>query len=315
MKTNEPAERPKHLLPEHAAPDLHHHPEEDETALARWLRQAMGQGAKFWLGLFGVLALIFALWGASTLRVGAKSQASESWRELILSGTPESLEAASRAPSGPAAGWILLRAGESAFNEGLRDIASNREAGLEHLKTAFGRFREAYEKAGAQAPEKPLAALGMARTLEARGELDEAVSQYELVAKTWPNTPWATQAKDQAEILKQPASRAFYKELAEFKPAPMTLPPGGSAGLGSFPGLPGLPGLPAGMSDLPAPGGAVDDLPPLSPPSGGAAPGASEAPTPIPAPSDPPTPPVPSGATTEPQAPGTSPVTPTTPLP
>jgi tetratricopeptide (TPR) repeat protein len=289
MKTNEPAERPKHLLPEHAAPDLHHHPEEDETVLARWLREAMAQGARFWLGLAGILALVVALWAVSTMRTDSSSQASESWRELILAQNPEALEAAGRAPTGPAANWILLRSGESAFNEGVRDLASNRDAALEHLKTAHGRFREAFEKAAAEAPEKPLAALGMARTLEARGELDEAIRQYDLVVKTWPESPWAAEAKSQAEVLKQPASQAFYKELAAFKPAPVTLPPGGSSPLGGIPGLQGLPGLP----DMTSPG-AMDDLPPLS------------APVPVePAPSNVPTP-----TPSEPQAPATAPVTP-----
>ena len=34
-----------------------HHPEEDETILARWLRRAMAKGASFWILAGGTLGL------------------------------------------------------------------------------------------------------------------------------------------------------------------------------------------------------------------------------------------------------------------
>ena len=73
-------------------------------------------------------------------------------------------------------------------------------------------------------PSRPAAALGKARSLEARNELGKAIDQYELVVKNWPGTPEADQAKLIAEGLRKPEAAGFYKDLYAFSPTKMTLP-------------------------------------------------------------------------------------------
>ena len=111
-------------------------------------------------------------------------------------------------------------------------------------------------------PQARAAALGKARTLEARNEIAKAIDQYQLVEKTWPGTPEATQAKRLAEELKKPEAAAFYKELYAYSPTKVTLPPLGTQNLD-------MPLLPAPGSSSPAealPGGIVPSIPLLPPP-------------------------------------------------
>ena len=113
-------------------------------------------------------------------------------------------------------------------------------------------------------PQTRAAALGKARVLELRNELPKAIDQYEVVAKDWPDSPEADEAKRYAEALKDPQAAAFYKELYAYSPTKMTLPPFGteslplpSSLLGPAPG----PGSNAG----PTPAAPSASPPPLSP--------------------------------------------------
>ncbi len=108
----------------------------------------------------------------------------------------------------------------------------------------------------------------MARTLEARNELDKAIKQYEKVAKTWPGTDEARQAEHLAQELQRPESVAFYKELYAFKAPEVTLPPMGQRGLNLLPNHPPINGPTVPASLLPPP--------PPSPPPIPLAPTASE---------------------------------------
>jgi hypothetical protein len=121
-----------------------------------------------------------------------------------------------------------------------------------------------------------VAALGKARALEMRNELSKAIEQYQLVAKEWPDTPEAGEAKRYAEVLKDPQAASFYKELYAYAPTKVTLPPDGTMNLP----LPGA-GLPPGGAMAPGvnpgPGAsALPDLPPALSPGLGAIPGIRE---------------------------------------
>ena len=66
-----------------------------------------------------------------------------------------------------------------------------------------------------------------------RNELPKAIEQYQSVAKDWPGTPEADEARRFAEALKDPQAAAFYKELYAYSPTKMTLPPDGTETLPS----------------------------------------------------------------------------------
>jgi hypothetical protein len=73
------------------------------------------------------------------------------------------------------------------------------------------------------------ATFGLARAKESRGEatdLEQALSLYDEVAK-WPNGAYAEAARQRADDLKRPATKALYDRFAQFDPAPVFLPPKG----------------------------------------------------------------------------------------
>lgn len=266
MKNDELHARPKHLQ-EHA-PTVIHHPEEDETLLARWLRKALASGPRFWLALAGIVLALVGIWALSTFVVTGESTTGQAWKQLMLAeDAKERVRLAQQAPE-PAASWALLQAAEAQYMLGFQDLPQNRAVALEKLKTAHDQFRDAYRKAPEGSPQRSLAALGIARTLEARGEVDQAIEQYQQVVKIAGKTDIARRAEELLTRLKDPASRQFYEELAKFQPTTATLPPGGST---SFPfNVPGgstANPLPFPMNLPSPPAGAPELTPPASTPT------------------------------------------------
>ena len=76
------------------------------------------------------------------------------------------------------------------------------------------------------------------------------------MAKNWPDSPEAEQAKKLAEALKKPEAAAFYKELYAYSPPKVTLPPLGNEKL-NFPGRAraAAPGTSAPAARIPGPAG------------------------------------------------------------
>jgi tetratricopeptide (TPR) repeat protein len=258
---NRPVARPAPTT-EQAAATAIHHPEQDETILARWLRHGMARGPKFWvlLGSVVVLAVVLAL-VVQGLAEG-RSEQGDAWSDLILAQGPEDdLKAAEK--GGPVAAWALLRAAEARYLEGFGNLPENRDAALPLLTKAYDLFEQAYEKSADDkaAPVRRFAALGMARALEARGDLEQAIKRYNEVARDWRDTDEAKQAAALAAELETPEIAKFYKDFAAFKPETMTLPPRGQGLLdlpGTHPPLDG-PIVPAPGLDSPA-RKAIDDI-------------------------------------------------------
>jgi tetratricopeptide (TPR) repeat protein len=102
-------------------------------------------------------------------------------------------------------------------------------AGRPPQQPRFKKALDLFDRVATEAPQKSFqalaATLGKARSLEARNELGKAIDQYELVAKNWPGTPEAEQAKLIAEALQKPEATGFYQELYAYSPTKVTLPP------------------------------------------------------------------------------------------
>jgi hypothetical protein len=261
---------------EHASPTVIHHPEEDMTVLARWLQRGMEQGTRFWLWVGGVVVALATVAFLSSGVVAGKSAISQAWLDLVPAKTAEDqLKVAEAHPKTPVADWAKLRAAFEEYDNGLVDLTTpgKKETAGPRLKKALELFQQVAEEAPKDSSQALGAAIGVARTLEARNELPEAIKQYKLVASNWPGTPEAKQAEALAKALEDPENATFYKELYAYKPppgtagnSPLTLPPGGS---GRF-------DLKSILPDIPAPGGpAPADLappPPLGPGPGTPAP-------------------------------------------
>lgn len=219
----------KHVL-EHEVPTVIHDPEAEMYALAKWLRHAMEDPVKFW---GGVTLLVVVVVGLSVLANGLPSRsdrANEAWSRLESAKTAaERVEIAKDFPNTPAERWALLQAAAEFYDKGFRDLPNHRDAALPSLKKALDLF----EKVATDAPQDSLqarvAALGVARTHEARNELDKAVAQYEKIVKTsgWSGTDEAKTAERLAQELKKPEVVAFYEKLYKYETPSATLPAGG----------------------------------------------------------------------------------------
>jgi hypothetical protein len=238
---------------EHAAPTVMHDPEQDMTVLARWLHRGMKQGPKFWFLAGGVVVVVVLI---STLVSGlsaGRSTASKAWGELDAAQTPgQKKEVAEAHPGTQVARIARLQAASEYFFTATRDLPANREAAGPQLQSALEQFREVAKEAPKDSSEALAAAFGIARTLEARNELPEAIEAYQAVASGWPGTEKAKEAQALADRLKDPEVVAFYKELYTYKPPAAALPPGLNGLPADHPPLggPTVPGGPLSTSDL-----------------------------------------------------------------
>lgn len=249
---------------QHEVPTQIHDPEQDMMLLARWFHRALKNPAKFWGTLAAIAGGILALVILSNMVSFGSSSSHEVWTKLELAKTPaERVVLAEDHPQSPAAPWARLQAATEYYNQGFADLPNNRDVALPTLKKALDNFDAVAKAAPADSPAARAAAIGKARTLEARNELTKAVEQYQLVAKTWPGTAEAAEAKQMSESLQKPEAAAFYKDLYAYAPPKVTLPPGGSQNLempllpsppgGSTPGDAATSGLPATIPLLPPP--------------------------------------------------------------
>jgi hypothetical protein len=264
-------DRPVHEH-EHAEPTVIHHPEEDMTALARWLKHGMEQGTKFWLLVAGVVVVLVVVAVISSGLVASKSPTSEAWVELTQAKTPEErLKIAEAYPNTPVASWAKLMSAEEEYSNGIDALTTpgKKELAGPRLKKALELFQEVAKDAPKDSSQALGGMLGAARTLEARNELPEAIEQYRLVASKFPNTPEAKQALELAKALEEPVNATFYKELYAYKPPANPGP--GLGGPGSLIPPPSSFGTTPGSSlksfipDLPLPPG-LDALPPSTSP-------------------------------------------------
>ncbi|MFO0959663.1 MAG: hypothetical protein U0800_19880 [Isosphaeraceae bacterium] len=281
-------------------PVVIHHPEENQTDLERWVRRHLGEGPKLW-GILGAVVLGAVLLALVLRNLGGvDTTSSEAWNKLFQAKSAEQrVEVAEDFPRSKAAPWAMVQAACENYNEAVDRLPTAIDAAKPLLSKAETQFEDALKEAPKGSIVARRASFGLARTYEARNELDKAVSQYDLIARDWPGSVEASQSLRLASRLraelKKPEAERFYTKLYAFKPGDVTLPPPGGA---NAPG-----GVSAGsildslLRDLPPGGGAVPPLPtPKSPtdevpkpdaePKAGDEP-AKPAPAPTPAPTEP----------------------------
>lgn len=302
-----------------AAPTVIHDPEQGMNLLERKLRHLMENHVQFWTLVIGLMVVLV---GVSLLASGlpfGRVSSNEAWTKLESAKTAEEREEIARAyPKTPAQRSALLLVAAEYYMRGFADLPTNKDVALPLLKKALDRFQEVVDDSPAVTPQARAAALGVARTLEARGELEKASAQYEKIVQNpaWKGTAEAAEAERLAALLKKPETAAFYKELYAYKPVETTLPPGGTSpltlppvgsSLGSIPGLGGSTTSPIKLPDpllvpppppTPAPkkdatGAHTIDLSPPAP--------KAESPAPKPAPTLPPEPFAPKAETPAPK--------------
>ena len=264
--------------------------DEDPTILARWLYRALERGPLFWLFLGGLAVILTGLSVVVSSLMAAKSVTGQAWIDSVAARSAEDqLKIADAHPKTPVSDWMRLQAAYEEYRAGLEDLTApgKRESAGPRLKRALDLFGQVAKEAPIESTQSRGAAFAVARVLEARNELPEAIKQYRLVADTWKNSPEARQAEILAKALENPDNVQFYKDLYTAKPAMPNfdalgglpaIPPPPPVAPGSKPGDFVVPGAsPSGKSFLPDLNGPAGiDPPPVTTP----------APTPAPVPSD-----------------------------
>ena len=263
---NPPVPLAKHQL-DHVVPTVIHDPDADLPVLARWVRHAMANQTRFWTLIGGLVAVVVVIAvlanGVSLGRV----ESDEVWIRLATAKTPgDRVELAKEFAKSPASQFALLQAATEFYNQGFNDLPAQRDAAAPRLTQALDLFEQVEREAPADSPQARVAALGAARTLEARNQLEKAVAKYKEVAKSWPDSDEGKEAERLARMLQTPESQQFYKDLYAFEPRKATLPPGAMERLNLPPGHPAI-GTDRGMSPLFSP--LLPSPPPLSPPKAG----------------------------------------------
>jgi len=210
----------------HEIPTVIHHPEEDLPLLARWLDSAMANQARFWTVIGAVVLLVVGLSVVGAVWSGESSASNSAWTELdTAKSAAERVEIASKYPDSPVERWALMQAAYEYYRTGFADLPNNRDAALPQLEKALTYYKQVAKEAPKDSVQARTAAFGVARTHEARNEIDKAIAQYEVVTKNWPESEEGKESKRLAELLKKPEAVAFYRELYTFKPTTATLAP------------------------------------------------------------------------------------------
>lgn len=228
-----------------APPTVIHHYEEDQTLLARWLKRAMSKGPTFWMLAAGSAALIFAVGYLISGLTTGKSANAQAWEQVILASSIEDFQRVSETPGDiPAGRWSALSAASRRYREALTRLPADREGAAPILTLALDNFRAIEDDPKADDTLRRLAMVGVARTLETREELADAIAEYQKVAEKWPNTDEGKHAAKRAERLKTPEAIAFYKKFSTYKPrtASTTIGPRGTNRFDMPPGHPDVNG-------------------------------------------------------------------------
>ena len=255
--------RPKHEFPPEVVPPVVHTEPVDETMLAAWLRRTMSQGPKSWALTLGMVALVVAAFYFGNGLVAGKVETNQEWAALMLAKDDDDRLRVAESSSYPIEPWALIQGAEGRYREGFENLPANRDAAMPLLSRAVELFTDAERKSPAGSASKRIAALGMARALEARNERDKALDQYRAVAKAYPAEAEGKRAATLADRLARPDSEEFYKRLFAFEPRKATLPglPGTSGSL-LPPGLPsfGTNPIAPDFKPSPMPKATVNDL-------------------------------------------------------
>ena len=133
----------------------------------------------------------------------------------------------------PASLWASQALGDIHLSAGSQALFSDREQAKEELAKAETALKRV--AAGAKEPELVLRSrLSLGKLYEALNQPDEALKNYELAAKTDPESAIGKEAAEAVERLKNPRTRELLAWFAEQKPKR----PSGLEGFGSSPNLP-----------------------------------------------------------------------------
>lgn len=126
---------------------------------------------------------------------------------------------ASKYSNRAAGSWARLTLGNVQLDSGIENLFKDRETSKEEMEEAIKNFDAAFNASGDPAVREQ-ATLGLARTYEAEGKVDEARKTYEKIVKNWPHGIYIDEAKQRVKDLSEKSTEQFYAwfEQQERKP-------------------------------------------------------------------------------------------------
>lgn len=189
-----------------------------------------------------ILAVAAVLWIQKS-----RADAARSWEDFYLAAESNDFlkleKVIEQYPGADAAQWAAAVVGDLHLNNGCQELFSNKLAANQELTKAIECYQEVLNQS--KTPTlRERATFGMARALEAHGELARAETRYQELVNNWPDGPYAEIAQLRIEDLKRPATKEFYDRFKDFDPKP------------AFSDAPGTPGErpPFETDSLPQPG-------------------------------------------------------------
>lgn len=191
-------------------------------------------------GLGIVVALVAVGFTITFLSQQQSAKNSAAWTQLFdVLATPstEGLEEFVEAhPDTQAAAWADLAAGDIKLREGSNGMFTERKEAEVSLDQAKKYYEQSLAKAGKVAMIRHRAQLGLAQTLEAQNNPEEALPIYEELAKLGDTSPFGKAAADRIATLKRLNDEQWYAWFAKYTPAPPVDPRSGLPGMGDLPG-------------------------------------------------------------------------------
>ncbi|MFG0265836.1 MAG: tetratricopeptide repeat protein [Rhodopirellula sp. JB055] len=205
----------------------------------------------------GVAAFFVAILGYGVYSSTQSDNRSDATLQLIdasITGDTESLATiAAQYPDTSAAAWARLYQGGQQMGLGFSSLYTSRDEAETLLDDAVDAYKQAMELSN-DAMIQSRAHYGLAQIAEARGNIEEAVEEYEAAMAVGESAAMIEEAQSRVAALSSPQSQEFLAWFQEqdFSPAEPSLPPS-LPGAGELPDLPDLdlPPLDLPLEDMP----------------------------------------------------------------
>ena len=160
----------------------------------------------------------------------SSTEAAQAWDDLfgaMDSGNPSLVsQVAESRPDSRVGQWSAVVAAEMYLNKGCQELFRDKLNAGQDLRKAVTEFSAVLSTSRTPAIRQR-ATFGLAKACEAltgtpqsQGDLEKAIENYQLVASTWPDGPYAKEAALRAEDLQRHDMREFYDKFAKYEPKP-----------------------------------------------------------------------------------------------
>ena len=190
--------------------------------LADWIGVHAARVKPYLKTIIGISVLaIAALFAMAMMRGQRQGQLEAAWTEYFALAQLQDLtglrELASKNQGTEPAAWAMQSVGDIESATGATNLLIDRNDAGKHLRDA----QEAYTEAINGSKEPILlqrAHMGLAQVHESLGAFDNAKSEYDLIANTWPDSAIAKEALDRKRFLETPSTAKFAAWFAQQEP-------------------------------------------------------------------------------------------------